>query len=124
MKQWFFFAMVAILPATILIALLYSFFKYLYTVYEERRELKELDAIQAESTARRQQNSLENTQRLDNGCQHAFDTGIGFPPGVCPKCGLEAHRPVGACDHIWRRVEGATASSTCVRCGKVYRTEF
>ena len=51
MKQLFFFAMVLVLPATIVIALLYSFAKYLYTLYEERRELKELDAIQAESAA-------------------------------------------------------------------------
>ena len=49
MKQLFFFAMLLVLPATILIALLYSFGKYLFTLYEEHRELKELDAIQAET---------------------------------------------------------------------------
>jgi hypothetical protein len=124
MKEWFFFATMVVLPATILIALLYSFFKYLYSVYEDRRELKELDAIQAQCAARRQQDRLENAARLDNGCQHAFDTGIGFPPGVCSKCGLEAQRPAGACDHIWRRVEAANATSQCEKCGKVYRAEF
>jgi len=124
MKEWFFFAMVAILPATILIALLYSFFKYLYTVYEERQELKELDAIQSESAARRRQNTVDSVERLDNACLHAFDTGIGFPPGVCPKCGLEARKPAGACDHVWRHVEASTAASACAKCGKVYRAEM
>jgi hypothetical protein len=124
MRQWFFFALLVVLPATLLIALLYSFFKYLYTVWEDRRELKELDAIQAACAARRAQDRLENATRLDNGCQHAFDTGIGFPPGVCPKCGLEAQRPSGVCDHIWRRVETPTATSQCEKCGKTYRAEF
>lgn len=121
MKALFFFAMLLILPATILIALLYSFFKYLYTLYEERRELKELDAIQAESAARRERNLERNVQRLNNGCQHAFDAGIGFPPGVCPKCGLAKEKPTGECDHVWQRVEAA--ASACARCGKQHRPE-
>ena len=124
MKQWFFFAMLLVLPATILIALLYSFAKYLYTVYEERRELKELDAIQAESAARRERHRLESVQRLDNGCQHAFDTDSGFPPGVCPKCGISQQKPPGDCDHVWRRAESATPASACVKCGKTYQMEF
>jgi hypothetical protein len=124
MKQLFFFAMVLVLPATIVIALLYSFAKYLYTLYDERKELKELDAIQAESAARRERNRLENTQRLDNGCPHTFDSGIGFPPGVCPKCGLEQQKPPGDCDHVWRRVESPGAATACVKCGKAYGTEI
>jgi hypothetical protein len=124
MRQWFFFVMVASVPVTILIWLLYSFAKYLYTVFEDRRELKELDAIQAETAARREQNRLENAQRLDNGCQHTFDTGSGFPPGVCSKCGLEAHKPAGECDHVWRRVDAPTPASACAKCGKTYRTEW
>jgi hypothetical protein len=79
MKELFFFAMLLVLPATIFIALLYSLAKYLYTVYEDRRELKELDAIQAESAARREQNREDNAQRLNNGCQHAFDHGTRLP---------------------------------------------
>ena len=124
MKQLFFFAALLVLPATILIALLYSAGKYLFTLYEEHRELKELDAIQAESAARRERNLEENTQRLNNGCQHAFDTGLGFPPGVCPKCGIANQKPPGDCDHVWRRVDSNAAASACVKCGKAYRTEF
>ena len=124
MKQLFFFAMLLVLPATILIALLYSFGKYLFTLYEDRRELKELDAIQAETAARRERNREGNTQRLNNGCQHEFDTGFAFPPGVCPKCGIANQKPLGECDHVWRRVESSAAASACVKCGKAYRTEF
>jgi len=124
MKSFFFFSMLLVLPATIFIALLYSLAKYLYTVYEDRRELKELDAIQAESAARREQNREDSAQRLNNGCQHAFDTGLGFPPGVCPKCGIAIQKPPGDCDHVWRRVESTAAASACVKCGKTYRTEF
>jgi hypothetical protein len=123
MKQLFFFAMLLVLPATILVALLYSFGKYLFTLYEEHRELKELDAIQAESAARRERNREGNAQRLNNGCQHAFDTGFAFPPGVCPKCGIADQKPPGDCDHVWRRVESNAAASSCVKCGKTYRTE-
>ncbi len=122
MKAFFFFAMLLVLPATILAALVYSFFKYLYTLYDERRELKELDAIQAESAARRERNRERNAQRLSNGCQHAFDEGIGFPPGVCPKCGLAKEKPQGECDHVWQRVDAA--ASACARCGKQYRPEL
>jgi hypothetical protein len=124
MKQLFFFTMLLVLPATILVALLYSFGKYLFTLYEDRRELKELDAIQAETAARRERNREDSTQRLNNGCQHAFDTGLGFPPGVCPKCGIANQKPLGECDHVWRRVESSAAASACVKCGKAYRTEF
>lgn len=124
MKELFFFSMLLILPATILVAMLYSLGKYLLTLYEERRELKELDAIQAESAVRRERNREDNTQRLNNGCQHAFDTGLGFPSGVCPKCGIAEQKPPGECDHIWRRVESTAAASACVKCGKAYRMEF
>lgn len=123
MRQWFFFAMFASLPIALVCWLLYSFGKYLYTLYEERRELKQLDVIQAESAKRRERARLENAKRLDNGCQHAFDTGIGFPPGVCPKCGLEANRPSGPCDHVWRRIESDAAATACAKCGKMYRVE-
>jgi hypothetical protein len=124
MREWFFFVLIASVPTAILIWLLYSFAKYLYTVYEEWRELKVLDAIQSESVVRREGDRLEDVQRLDNGCQHAFDTGSGFPPGVCPKCGLEAKRPAGACDHVWRRVDGPSPASACAKCGKTYRAEL
>ncbi len=124
MKELFFFVALLVLPATVLIALLYSAGKYLFTLFEEHRELKELDAIQAESAARRERNLEENAQRLKNGCGHAFDTGIGFPPGVCPKCGMSKQKPPGECDHVWRRVDSTSAASACIKCGKAYRMEL
>jgi hypothetical protein len=124
MKQMFFFLVLLVLPAAVLAAMLYSAGRYLYSLYEDRRELKQLDTIAAESGARREQRRQENAKRLENGCQHAFDAGIGFPPGVCPKCGLAKERPAGDCDHVWRRVEGATPASACALCGRTHRTEL
>jgi hypothetical protein len=122
MKQVFFFLVLIALPGAILCALLYSAGRYLYSLYEDRRELKQLDAIAAESAARRQQRRQEDVKRLENGCQHTFDTGLGFPPGVCPKCGLAKEKPAGDCDHVWRRVEASTPACSCALCGKTYRT--
>ncbi len=124
MRQLFFFMLLLALPTAILAALLYSAGRYLYSLYEDKKELKQLDAIAAESAARREQRRRENANRLENGCQHTFDAGIGFPPGVCPKCGLARERPPGDCDHVWRRVESPMPASSCVLCGKTYRTEL
>lgn len=123
MKELFFFIFLLGLPAAVLVALLYSAGRYLYSLYEDKKELKNLDAIAAESAARREQRRLENVKRLDNGCQHAFDTGSGFPPGVCPKCGLAMEKPPGDCDHVWRRAESPTPASSCSLCGRAYRSE-
>ncbi len=124
MRQWFFFLMFASVPATILAWLLYSFGKYVYTLFDERRELTNLDAIQADAAARREQKRAQNAQRLNNGCQHVFGSGIGFPPDTCAKCGLEAEKPAGACDHVWRRVDSPTPASACEKCGKTHRVEW
>lgn len=124
MKQIFFFLVLIALPGAILLAMLYSAGRYLYSLYEDWRELKHLDAIAAESAVRREQRRQANIKRLENGCQHAFDTGIGFPPGVCPKCGLAKERPAGDCDHVWRRVDAPMPASSCEICGKTYRVEL
>lgn len=82
------------------------------------REAAELQAAKKEQEEKRRQ---ANAQRLDNGCDHKFDEMFGvFPPGVCCKCGLEQQRPIGMCDHVWRRVDGAVPGSRCELCGKAY----
>ncbi|NLF70120.1 MAG: hypothetical protein GX575_13855 [Candidatus Anammoximicrobium sp.] len=124
MKQLFFFLVLLVLPSAILLGLIYSACRALYLMCEDRRELKQLDAIAAESAARREQRRRENDNRLENGCPHSFDSGLGFPPGVCPKCGLAKERPAGECDHIWRRSESPTPTSVCALCGKTYRPEL
>ena len=43
MKQLFFFLVLLVLPASILLAMLYSAGRYLYSLYEDKRELKQLD---------------------------------------------------------------------------------
>jgi hypothetical protein len=61
----------------------------------------------------------ENARRLDNGCDHEFDTLFGaFPPDVCCRCGLSRQKPPGDCDHVWRREKGLIPASRCEKCGK------
>jgi hypothetical protein len=122
MKQLFFSLVLLALPAAVLIALVYSAGRYLFSLFQDWREVKRLDVIAAESAARREQRRQENTTRLENGCQHAFDTGMGFPSGVCPKCGLAKERPAGDCDHVWRRIDAPVPASSCEICGKTFRT--
>lgn len=120
-KQWFLLALIMLVPVGVLVALLYSFGKYLWTVITDRGLYKELDELEANADARREKRKLENEKRLDNGCDHTFDGAIGFPPNVCPKCGVEEEKPAGLCDHVWRRGEGAAPFSYCEKCNKQYR---
>jgi hypothetical protein len=123
MKSWFFAAVFLALPLAILSALLYSFGRYLWTVLTDRRLYRELDAIEATSQSRRAERRRLSAERLNNGCEHVFDSGLslGFPPDVCPKCGLERELPRGPCDHVWQRAEDPVPSSFCAKCGKRYR---
>jgi hypothetical protein len=122
MKQWFMLALIAFVPVVILASMFYGLGKYLISVFDDWRELRQLDDIRAESEAIRAAKGQRNQARLDNGCHHAFDTGLGFPPGVCPKCGLEQEKPKGHCDHVWRRVDGPVPASKCESCGKQFRS--
>jgi len=121
MKQWFLLLLIGMIPVVILAALFYSVGKYLLSVFDDWRELRQLDAIKAEQDAIVQRKREENQKRLDNGCQHAFGQGTGFPPDVCPKCGLAKEKPPGDCDHLWRRTNDPVPSSACEKCGKQYR---
>jgi hypothetical protein len=121
MKQWFLLVLIAFVPIVILAAMFYSFGRYLVSVFDDWRELRQLDAIRAESEAIRAQLQQLNQDRLDIGCDHDFGGGVGFPPGVCPKCGLAQEKPKGDCDHVWRRLDGPVPASSCERCGKTYR---
>ena len=123
MKQWFMLALIAVIPLAILAGLTYGFAKWVVQVVQEWRLGYELDQIREYSEASRQRGPETKAARLENGCDHAFDTGVGFPPGVCPKCGLTRERPLGSCDHIWERAEGNVPGSVCRQCGKVYRVE-
>jgi hypothetical protein len=124
MRNAFFLGVILVIPLAVLIALLYSLGRFVWSVYCDMRLYRELDQIQAQSGARRQQKLLDEAKRLDNGCDHSFDSALGgFPPDVCPKCGLARHKPPGRCDHVWRRKEGAALGSYCEKCGKRYRPE-
>jgi hypothetical protein len=123
MKQWFLMFVVLAIPAAVLGWLFYSLGRYLYTAYDNWKELGRLDAIKAEADSIRARRRQANEGRLANGCAHAFHSGMGFPPGVCLKCGLAQDKPLGDCDHVWRRVEGPIPASRCEKCGKEYRTQ-
>lgn len=123
MKQWFLLLLIALVPVVILAALFYSFGKFLYAAFDDWRELRQLDAIKVEQLAIRERRGQESLARLDNGCDHVFGEGLGFPPDVCPKCGLAKDKPPGGCDHLWRRVEGPIPTSSCEKCGKQYRAD-
>jgi hypothetical protein len=124
MRNAFFLGVVLVIPAALVVALLYSLVRFFWSMYQDVRLFRELNEIQSQSEERREKKRLERQKRLDNGCEHAFDSALGgFPPGVCPKCGIELEKPVGRCDHVWRRKEGAVMGSYCEKCGKQYRAE-
>jgi len=124
MKNAFFLGILLVVPIALVVALLYSVGRFLWSMYQDVRLYRELDQIKAQSEARREKKRLEAEKRLDNGCQHTFDSALGgFPPGVCPKCGLAQEKPVGLCDHVWRRIEGPVLGSRCEKCGKEYRAD-
>ena len=102
---------------------LFALGRSVFEMFQDWRLGKELDELQAQSASRREQKRRENEARLENGCDHDFETDVfGFPPNVCGKCGLEKEKPPGSCDHIWRAGTGAIPNSTCEICGKVYNS--
>jgi hypothetical protein len=123
MKSWFFAMVFLAIPAAILVALLISLFRYLWRVIQDRSLYRELDAIEADGARRLAQRAQANAERLNNGCAHDFDANLssGYPPGVCPKCGLSREPPQGACDHVWQRAAESVPASFCTKCGKQYR---
>jgi hypothetical protein len=67
----------------------------------------------------REQRRLENEQRLATGCEHDFEAhGLGLPPDVCCKCGMEREKPTGPCDHVWKLSDDGVPGSTCEKCGE------
>jgi len=121
MKQYFLYAIAALIPMAIGGWFLWSLGRAFLTMFEDWRLGKELDELQAQSESRREQERLNNEKRLDNGCEHRFDDQVfGLPRGVCGKCGIEQQKPTGPCDHVWRLEKGAVPSSTCEVCGKKY----
>jgi hypothetical protein len=84
---------------------------------------REVSQLQSESNARQRRLEQASLVRLDNGCDHDFDTGAyGLPEGVCRKCGLAREKPTGPCDHVWRVKAGAVPGSVCDKCGKTHAT--
>jgi hypothetical protein len=122
MRQAFYYAALILIPLAIGGWLLFAFGRNMITILDDWLHGRELDELRAESKARRKQRQAEEKARLDNGCEHDFDTpAFGLPPGVCVKCGLAKQRPAGDCDHIWKLAEkGAAADSYCEKCGKTY----
>jgi hypothetical protein len=122
MKQYFYYAALILIPLALGGYLLYAFGRNMITILDDWLHGRELVDLRAESEAKRKQRQAEEKARLDNGCEHDFDTPVfGLPPGVCGKCGLAKQRPDGDCDHIWKLAEkGAAADSRCEKCGETF----
>lgn len=110
---WLFMGLIAL-------ALLYfvlMVFKAFYVTFEEIWTNRELTKLASEYSDRRQRMSEEAQQRLNNGCDHAYDDQAGaLPPQVCSRCGLAKEKPEGPCDHVWRVVPGIIPRSKCEKC--------
>ena len=121
MKQIFFYVCGGVLAVLLAGWALYMVWDALLQVFNDWRLGRELNQLELESTARREQRRLANEKRLANNCEHDFQSGaVGLPPAVCTKCGLEREKPTGGCDHVWRVKPGAVPSSACEKCGKLY----
>ncbi len=121
MKQIFFYFGGGLLAFMIAGWAFYKVWEALAQVVNDWQLGRELNQLESESSARREQRVLANEKRLSNGCAHDFCSGaVGLPPGVCTKCGMEQVKPNGACDHVWRVKSGAVPSSSCEKCGKLY----
>lgn len=121
MRQYVLYAMAVIFPVSLMGWFFWLLGKSFVQIYKDWQLEKELIEIETQSAAHREERQRANARRLDNGCQHDFETvGMGFPPNACCRCGLEREKPRGACDHVWRSREGSTPTSHCERCGKVY----
>lgn len=120
-KQYFFIAMLSMVPAGLILYFLIQLGKGLWGMFMDRRLHRELDELAAHGAASRQSREATNRKRLDNGCEHDFDGALGgFPADVCHKCGLASKKPNGPCDHIWRVGEGSAPHSKCEKCGREY----
>ena len=120
-KSYFFYFIIGLIGFSIIGFFLFHLGKGLLGMFSDWRLHKELDTLESEGESRRQAKVESDAKRLDNGCSHDFEGGLGgFPPDVCPKCGLAKDKPNGPCDHVWRRAEGAIPHSVCEKCGKKY----
>ena len=118
MRQFFFLSVLIVGIVATVIYFLWSIVANLYHNWSLGRGVHQLEA---ESRSRRQQREQEASDRLNNGCEHAFGTSFGgFPDNACPRCGLEATKPAGPCDHVWRLAHEPIPCSFCEKCGKRY----
>lgn len=119
MRHWF---MIGLIGGGAVAALLYFGWMVLrafYSMYSDWRLGHELTELEALAATRRREREEANRERLNNGCQHVFDTSPGATPRrVCRFCGREAEQPAEDCDHIWRRIRGAVPRSFCDSCGQ------
>jgi hypothetical protein len=120
-KQYFLFGAALLIPLMFVSWFLFLLCKSLYGMFQDWRLNRELDQLQSEASGRREALAESNRVRLDNGCEHDFDTGAhGMPPETCRTCGLERAKPLGTCDHVWVINPGPVPVSACKKCGRKY----
>jgi len=122
MKQFFFYGLLFVIPFLVIGWLLWALGRGLAAMYEDWKLDRDVSKLRADSETRREQQRLENEQRLATGCEHDFDGHIlGLPSGVCSKCGIQKVKPAGPCDHVWRLGTGSIPDVCCEKCGATYR---
>ena len=121
MRQYVLYAMAVIFPVSLTVWFFWLLGKSFVQMFHDWKLEKELVDIQSQSEAHRRELQRINVERLDNGCDHDFESvGHGLPLNACCKCGLEKEKPKGPCDHVWKARPGSAPSSDCEKCGKPY----
>jgi hypothetical protein len=118
MREYFFMAIIGMIVFGGIGYFLWNLIVELYYDYHLRKDVK---AIKRDNESRMRERDEENTQRMDNGCNHQFGSSLGgFPQNACVSCGLERERPTGLCDHVWKRTEDAIPTARCELCSRKF----
>ncbi len=121
MRQTFLLLIIAIIVVSLLVGAIYMVLRSLLDVVEDWQTARELKELKTEVSEQQQAQDQEHEIRLQNDCEHQWEGSlVGFPPGVCVRCGLEKTRPRGACDHVWRVEMKEVPGAVCETCGKQY----
>ena len=121
MKQYLIIGISMLCVAVAAIYFVWLVIRTIYVIYTDRLLNEELEQLRSECEAKRKTAEEENAGRLENGCDHLFETALaGLPPDVCEKCGLAKEKPDGNCDHVWKRDPGLIPASRCQNCGMTY----
>lgn len=118
MRQQFFFGLLILLICCSTAYFGWLVLKAIFNMFSEWKNDHELDNLEMEFDAIRNQRRETELKRLENDCDHDYQDMLGaFPANVCIHCGLARQKPKEGCDHVWRRINGPIPGSRCEKCG-------